>query len=262
MRPITRWIAWLPVLAWLAGCTIGQPASESGGPGLASDETLAHRRARLRLALATAYYQQGQDAVALEELRQSLAHRNDHAAAWNLRGLVLMRQGQWEPARESLVRAMALAPQDADPVHNLGWLMCQRPDARLAEAEQLLQRALGLVASAKTWMALGLCQQRAGNLERAGTSLQQALILAPDQPQALWPLAQVLYSQGRWQQAWDTLARLHAGHAASAESLWLAIRAARRIDNGEMASQEMAQLRREFGRSPQAQALDKGWFDE
>jgi len=258
---MARCIAWLPVLAWLAGCAAG-PGVVPTEPGPVADETLAHKRARLRLELATAYYQQGQDAVALEELGQSLTHRRDNAAAWSLRGLVLMRQGQWAPARESLERAVALAPQDADLLHNLGWLMCQQPDAPLDQAEQHLQRALALAASARTWTALGLCQQRAGQLGQAQASLQQALALSPDQPQALWPLAQVLYSQGRWQQAWDTLARLHARQAASAESLWLAIRAARRLDNGELARREMVQLRQEFARSPQAQALDKGWFDE
>lgn len=246
---------------WLAGCT-AMPPPPSQGPPQASDETLSHKRARLRLELATAYYEQGQDAVALEELRQSLALRPDLAPAWHLRGLVLMRQGQWDPARESLERSLALAPQDADLLHNLGWLMCQQPQPRPDEAEALFRRALATAVSAKTWTALGLCQQRAGQAERAQASLQQALALAPDQAQALWPLAQVLYAQGQWQQAWDTLARLHARHAASAPSLWLAIRAARKLDNGELARPAMAQLRQEFGRSPQAQALDKGWFDE
>lgn len=248
--------------AWLAGCAVVPGELRPSEPARAVEEAPAHKRARLRLELATAYYQQGQDAVALEELRQSLAHRSDLAAAWNLQGLVLMRQGQWVPARESLERGLSLAPQDADLAHNLGWLLCQQPEPRLEQAEQLFQRALAMAGSARTWTALGLCQQRADQLERAQASLERALAWAPDQALALWPLAQVLYRQGRWQQAWDTLAQLHARQAASAESLWLAIRAAHKLDNGELAREATVQLRQQHGRSPQAQALDKGWFDE
>ncbi len=264
-----RSAATLALAAWLAGCGAPQVPQPPHPWRAVSGESPARERARLRLELATAYYLQGQDAVALEELRQALAHDPDSAAAWNLQGLVHLRQQQWRAAQEGFERALALAPGDADVLHNLGWLRCQPPQPRLAEAEPLLRQALALSQAqarteqaAKTWAALGLCQQRAGRLDEAAQSLQQSLAMVPGQPRALWPLAQVLHAQGRWPQAWTALAQWHAQEKPSAESLWLALRLARKLDNAPLAGQLAQQLRQEFGRSPQAQALDKGWFDE
>ena len=251
----------------LAGCA--QPVAKSsdarGDWATESDESPARKRARLRLELATAYYQQGQDAVALDEVKQALAHDPAQAAAWNLRGLVYLRQADWALARESFERAVSLAPQDADLAHNLGWLLCQQPQPRMAEAEAQFRQALTYARTgqaAKTWVALGLCQMRDARPPQSEASLRQALQLEPAQPRALWPLAQVLAGQGRWDLARDTLLQLHAIEKPSAESLWLAVRAARKLDNAQLLREASQQLRQEFGRSRQAQALDKGWFDE
>lgn len=230
-----------------------------------SDESPARKRARLRLELATAYYQQGQDAVALDEVKQALTHDAGLAAGWNLRGLIYLRQQAWGLAQDSFERGLVLAPGDADLAHNLGWLLCQQSEPRPAEAERWLQRALVQARpdqSARTWSALALCQQRAGRPQEALASLAQSLAIAPGQPQVLWLLAQAQHAQALWPEAWDTLAQLHARQKPSAQSLWLAVRVARKLDNAEFARQAAQQLRQEFGRSPQAQALDKGWFDE
>jgi type IV pilus assembly protein PilF len=262
-RPISLLTGLLATL--LAACAVPQAPAPRTDWTTESDESLAHRRARLRLELAAAYYQQNQDAVALDEVKQALAHDAGHAAAWNLRGLIYLRQQEWALAGESFERALALAPSDADAAHNLGWLRCQQPQPKWAEAEQWFGQSLAQARAepaAKTWTALGLCQQRAGRLEDARASLAKALALAPGQPRTLWPLAQVLYSQAQWQPSWEALAQLHAIEKPSAESLWLAVRVARKLDNAPWARQAEQQLRQQFGRSPQAQALDKGWFDE
>lgn len=263
-RRLTAWLAVL-LASLLTGCASPEGADARSGWTTESDEAPASRRARLRLDLAAAYYQQAQDAVALDEVKLALAHDPGYAAAWNLRGLIYLRQKEWVLARESFERALAWAPGDADVAHNLGWLLCQQPQPQWAESERWFMQSLTQARSepaAKTWTALGLCQQRAGRLEAAGASLAKALALNPGQPRALWPLAQVLYGQGQWQASWDTLMQLHAQEKASAESLWLAVRAARKLDNAAWVRQAGQQLRQEFGRSPQAQSLDKGWFDE
>lgn len=265
-RSIHRWLA-VGAALFLAACA--QPAVNSSGPDTGSvteaDESPARKRARLRLELATAYYQQGQDSVALDEVTKALAHEPSSAVAWNLRGLVYLRQSEWQLARESFERSVSLAPRDADLAHNFGWLLCQQPQPRLAEAEAQFKRALTHATRAqagKTWVALALCQQRSSRFDEAESSLRQALQLEPGQPRALWPLAQLLAAQGRWALAQDALEQLHASEKASAESLWLAIRAARKLDNAQLLRDASQQLRQEFGRSRQAQALDKGWFDE
>lgn len=257
--------------AMLAACA--QPPTGAPGPQDRSARTAeltaspAGQRARLRLALATAYYQQGQHAVALDELRQALAADPDWVPALNLQGLAHLGLGQWSLAQASLQRALALAPQDPDTAHNLAWTLCQHPGARERHAESvsLFQRALAqpeYAQPARTWAALGVCQQRAGMPDLAEASLRQALALEPSNPALALLLAQTLFDRGRWQESRQWLDQAHAAQPASAQSLWLAVRLARKLDNLPWLRQMADQLRNEFGRSPQALALDKGLFDE
>lgn len=266
-----RPLHWALVLALASGGCAWQTtrtASDAGGHWITeSDEPAAHRRARLRLELALAYYQQGQDAVALDEVKRALAAHPGHAPAWNLRGLIYLRLAQWPLAEDSFRRALALAPRDPDAAHNYGWMLCQHPQAaaRHAEAVGWMHQALaqpGYAQAARTWTALAWCQQRAGRWAEAQASLVQAQALAPQDARLLLLQAQLHHARGQWAQADAQLALLHARQPASAESLWLAIRVARKLDNQALERQLALQLRQDFGRSPQAQAYDKGLFDE
>ena len=265
---LTVALAWLLGLAacsgpvWRPG---GQPDQRQASD--ASDASPSRQLARLRLALATAYYQQGQDEVAMDALKQALASDPDLVPALNLRGLVHLRLGQWSQAQSSLQRALELAPQDADVAHNLAWTLCQHPQAQVPHEEvaALFQRALAqpdYAHAARSWAALGLCQQRVQRLPQAQASLTQAWLLAPDHLSFALLLAQLHADRGQWLEASQVLVQAHLRTPATAQSLWLAARAARKLDNQALFRQWAEQLRQEFGRSPQALALDKGLFDE
>lgn len=277
---VRAWAVWVVLAGLLSLTACSAPATRSAGetgerPEHASAESLAasaaQRRANLRLALATAYYQQGQDEVALDELRQALTSQPDLVPALNLRGLVHLRLGQWPLAERSLQQALALAPQDPDVAHNLAWTLCQQPrvqpqtQAQYDDMAALFQRALaqpGYAHVARSWTALGVCQQRAARLPQAQASLAQAWTVEPANLWVAVLLAQVQGEQGLWQEASQVLAQAHARLPASAQSLWMSVKAARKLDNQDLFRQLSEQLRQEFGRSPQALALDKGLFDE
>ena len=75
----------------LGGCATngGTSAPESSADLVTpSDEPEARRRARIRLELASNYFEMGQTAVALDEVKQSLASDPTYADAYNLRGLI------------------------------------------------------------------------------------------------------------------------------------------------------------------------------
>jgi type IV pilus assembly protein PilF len=273
---VRAWAAWAALAGLLSLAACSAPATRSAVEAGASQEKVtvasaAHRRAGLRLALAKAYYQQGQDEVALDQLRQALASQPDLVPALNLRGLVHLRLGQWPQAERSLQQALALAPEDADVAHNLAWTLCQQPQtqpqtqAQYKDMAALFLRALaqpGYAHAARSWAALGVCQQRAARLPQAEASLAQAWRLEPANLSVAVLLAQLHVEQGQWPQASQVLEQAHARLPASAQSLWLAVRAARKLDNQALFRQRAEQLRQEFGRSPQALALDKGLFDE
>jgi len=277
---VRPWAVWAALTALLSLSACSAPATRSvGEAGEEQDRATAEpsaapaaqRRAGLRLALATAYFQQGQDEVALDELRQALASQPDLVPALNLRGLVHLRLGQWPQAERSLQRALALAPQDADVAHNLAWTLCQQPQPQPQTQVQyedmvaLFQRALaqpGYAHAARSWTALGVCQQRAARLPQAQASLVQAWRLEPASLPVAVLLAQVHGALSQWQEASQVMAQAHARLPASAQSLWMAAKVARKLDNQALFRQSVEQLRQEFGRSPQALALDKGLFDE
>ena len=138
------WISLCWVAVLLAGCAGGQggAALTGGKPDIVtdSDEPDIRRRARLRLELASGYFEQGQTNVALDELKQALVVDPNFADAYNLRGLVYMRLNDIPLAEDSFRRALTLNPRDADAAHNYGWLLCQQ--ARYRESSQLFAQAI------------------------------------------------------------------------------------------------------------------------
>ena len=134
---ITRWLAIEALLLsalLLVGCAtsgqLGSGQTEVGVNGndmvTESDEPDERKRARLRVELASGYFEQGQTKVALDEIKQALNADSNYAPAYSLRGLVYMRMNENRLAEESFRRAMAINPRDASVSHNLGWLLCQQ----------------------------------------------------------------------------------------------------------------------------------------
>ena len=182
----------------LSGCaTAPGGARLEGDPVTESDETPERRRARIRLELAAGYFEEGRTEIALDEIKQALANDPQYAPAYNLRGLVYLRLSEPRQAEESFRRALALDPRDGDTLHNLGWLQCQQ--GRHEEAGQAFQRALasvGYTGQAKTLMAQGLCQARAGRPLEAERSLSRAYELDAANPVTGYNLARLLFERG------------------------------------------------------------------
>ena len=113
--------------AGLSGCANNQgisgPAAGKSDLVTESDEPESRRRARLRLELATGYFEQGQTNVALDELKQALIADPTYVDAYNLRGLVYMRLNDLPLAEDSFKRALAINSRDADVAHNYGWFL-------------------------------------------------------------------------------------------------------------------------------------------
>ncbi|MEI7783204.1 MAG: tetratricopeptide repeat protein [Betaproteobacteria bacterium] len=231
---------WLAALALVVLAACAAPPEELlalGDRPTESDRSSDDRRSQLRLELARSYLAQGQVWVALDEVKQALALNPDAAGAWNLRGIVYAQLGDVQRAQLSFERALALAPRDAEAAHNQAWLICHQMgevQGRNAQAQADLQRVLAQAGpaqaahSAPIWLALATCQARAGQAA----------------------------------QALDSLAQPGLQQAQSAQTLWLAAKLARKLDNAERVRQLGGQLLERFGRSPQAAAFDKGAWDE
>jgi len=228
-----------------------------------SDETDTRRRARLRLELASGYFEEGKTEVALDEVKQAMAIDPSFAEAYDLRGLILMRLNDNAAAEENFRRAISLSPRDANPHHNLGWLLCQQ--GRYNDAQQSFDAAMAVPiynGRARTLMAQGICQARAGQIADAEKSLAKSYELDPGNPITGYNLANLLFRRGDNSRAQFYIRRINNSELANAESLWLGIKVERRMNDALAARQLGDQLKKRFGTTREAAAYERGAFDE
>jgi type IV pilus assembly protein PilF len=267
-------------MAGLVGCagqtTSSVVASPTGGSAdvrpttprtdlaTASDVTDIEKRARIRLELAAEYFAQGRSAVALDEVKQALVADPNLPQAYNLRGLIYAGMSEFDLAEDSFRRALALNARDADTLHNYGWYLCQR--SRHAESVALFERALAVPQyrdRARTLLAQGVCDARAGDLAGAEKTLQKAYELDPSNPATAVNLADVLYRRGEYERARFYVKRVNATEQLSnAETLWLAARIENKLGNRQGVDEFGKSLKERFPRSREASRFDLRRFDD
>jgi type IV pilus assembly protein PilF len=247
----------------VAGCAAPDTTSASSRFETPSDESPTRRRARIRLELASGYFEQGKTAVALDEIKQVIAIDPSFPQAWDLRGLIMMQLNDNKAAEQSFRQALSLSPRDANVHHNLGWLLCE--EKRYPEAQQAFDVAMAnptYQGRARTLLAQGVCQARAGREADAEKSLSRAYELDPGNPVTGYNLAKLLYGRGDNQKALFYIRRLNNSELANAESLWLGIKVERRMHNTVAMRQLGDVLKSRFSGSPQAAAYERGAFDD
>ena len=271
-RLLAASFAGVAVAFLIGGCvntrtTTTSLADTSSGKGAEivteSDESSRQRRARLRLELASGYFEHGQNTVALDEIKQALVADPNYADAYSLRGLVYMRLDDAGMAEDSFRRAIAINPRDPNVRHNYGWLLCQQN--RYGDAAQQFSAALAVPSytdRAKTLMTQGVCELRAGQRPEAERSLMQAYEIDAGNPVVGFNLASLLAQREEWSRAQFYIRRVNNSPSASAETLWLGIKIERRLNNREAVAQLGGQLQRRFPQSREAIAYERGNFND
>jgi type IV pilus assembly protein PilF len=263
-----RAIAW----SWLAGTLLalgGCAAAPAGDVGSSrdivteSDEPESRKRARIRMELAVGYFEQGQTNVALDELKQVIAADPSFPDAYNLRGLIYMRLNDMRQAEDSFKRAVTLNPRDGNVQHNYGWMLCQQ--SRYDESLRAFDAAMAnptYAGRAKTLMAQGVCETRAGRFEQAERSLARAYELDAGNPVTGFNLANLLFRRGDFTRAQFYIRRLNNSELANAETLWLGVKVERRLGDQVAMRQLGEQLKKRFPQSREVTAYERGAFDE
>lgn len=232
--------------------------------GVADEQSETQRRASIRLDLASAYFSEGRMDDALSEVRLALASVPDMPQALNLRGLVLAAMGEDAQASESFKRALQVAPNDTDVMHNYGWYLCQR--GKYAEAQAQFARVLATPqyrSPSRTLLIQGICESRAGQLEKAEQTLLRAYELDAGNPATAMNLADVLYRRGDFERARFYVRRVNNNaELRNPESLWLAARVENRLGNAQGVRDLGNQLRSSYPASREAAAFERGGFDE
>ena len=229
-----------------------------------NEDTARTRRARARLELAAAYFQQGQTDVALEEVKQSLQADPNSPEAYNLRGLIYSGMGDDVQAEESFRRAQSINPRDPDIMHNYGWFLCQR--RRFDEAAGQFNQALAIpqyTGVSRTLLTSGICEWRAGHLDTAEATLKRAYDSAPSNPVIGVNLAEVLFQRGDYERARFYIRRVNQSEETSnAPSHRLCARTEMKLGNQQGANELGLQLRNRFPKSRESLSFDRGSFNE
>lgn len=260
---------WSKVLAPLffammaAGCatTVDQseikPMNDTSG-----NESDARARARIHAELAAGYFEIGNFGVALEEVNIAMQADPSYATAFNVAALVFTALKDDRRAEENFIRALRLSPGDPDSNHNYGGFLCQRKreDEGIKYLMTAVQNPL-YQAPERSFVNAGVCAKRKGDDVAAKTFFLRAVTIRPNQPQALFHLADMSYTEKNYAASQGFLRRYAQSSPATADVLWLAVRVERRLGNSMAEQSYSQQLRKNFPESKEAAALLAGQFD-
>ena len=250
----------------LGGCaTVPGSGFDSSSERPVSDrppETQAQARAKINTDLGLAYFEIGRFDVALDEAKVALSHDSAYAPAYHLMGIVYMFLDNVPAARENLQRAISLAPNDPEINNSYGWFQCVQGEvregmARLAAAARNPYYRF----PARAYTNQGLCHLRQGEDSAALEQFRRAAQLDPDNVQAQFQVAAILYRLGDYAAASQRLTDFHQRREPTAESVWLALRVERRLGNRDAEASYAAQLRGRFAESAEYQSMMQGNFE-
>ncbi len=266
--PVAATMALVALMGFLVGCATQAPFTGPSGDTkdlvTASDESDGSKRARVRMELASGYFERGQMTTALDQVKLAIVADPSFSEAFNLRGLIYANLGDERLAEESFRRALQLNPRDADTMQNFGYFLCQKK--RYPEATALFDQALAKPQyrdAGRTLLTKGVCLAIAGQLLEAEASLQRAYELEPTNPAVAVNLSEVLYKRGDFERARFYVRRVNAVPAfVNAQTLWLAARIEKGIGNRPGVQEFGDQLRRRFPDSREFASFQRGNFDE
>ncbi len=266
MTAYGRLLICVVVLNVVVGCANpgdGSSPSSRADFATASDETDMQKRAKIRLELAVGYLEQGQTNVALDEVKLAIAADPRSAEAFSLRGLIYMRLNDFGLARDSFNRGIVLNPRDGNILHNLGWLACQ--ESRYPEAILNFDKALSspnYSGQSKTFLAKGVCLLRTGDARQAENYFLRSFELDAGNPITTFNLANLLYKRNDFVRSQFYIRRLNNNDHVNAESLWLATKIEKKLNNTQGVILLSDRLRKQFPTSREFGLFERGAFDE
>lgn len=221
-------------------------------------------RAKIHTELAAAYYEAGNPAVALEELRIALEADSGYVQAYSVRGLVHAQLKENAKAEEDFQRALRIAPKNPDVNNNYGWFLCETGQPR-----QSIQYFLNAVKDPLyetpevAYANAGKCALKAGDMDGAQEYLLQALRLARSQaPETRYHLANVFYLRGNLDESKVYLNEaVKTMERPTPEALWLGVRLERKLGNKAGEGSYASQLRSRYPTSKEYQLFLKGNFE-
>lgn len=237
-----------------------EPPANTRGQGASEPRN----RAKIHTELGAMYFQGGNMAVALDELRIALDADSSYFQAHSVRGLVYTALKEYAKAESEFQRALSFAPNDPEVNNNYGWFLCETGKERQSIAYFLNALKNPLYETPdRAYTNAGTCALKAGDLEGAQGYLLQAVQFSRDGAMlARLQLAKVFYKRGIYEES-----RLYLSDALkmmeppSADALWLGVRVERKLGNRSNEGGYASQLRSRYPTSAEYQEFLKGNFE-
>jgi len=206
--------------------------------------------------LGANYMQQGRMDVAKESLDKALELAPDDTQANNMMALLQWRLRNYDAADIHFRRATSAAARGVNPnaQHNYGAFLCER--GRLDEALAWFERAVANPQYATPELAnfnAGLCALKKPDRAAAERYFRAALVREPRYAPALLAMARLSLEAGNALSARGFLARYDKVGAETAESLWLGVRVEHALRNRNAEANYAVRLRGRFPDAPETQ---------
>lgn len=260
---LVRRLAVIALCGALSACaTVPDDAALKPASPTVGDEAPERLRARLRTQLAASYFEIGNMSVALEEIKEALRADPNYGPAYNVAGLIYAQLKEDRMAEQSFQRAISINPGDHDALNNYGQYLCQRGQER-----ESIKYFLAAVKNPlypfpdRSYVNAGVCSRRAGNPAGADEYFRAALKVRPNQPQALYHLADMAYGRGDLNAAKANLSLLAQAGVDTPEVLWLGLRVVRKLGDRTAEASYASQLRNKFPKSAETRMLNAGQYE-
>jgi type IV pilus assembly protein PilF len=222
LRAVTLAGLFAVTLSGLSACV----TTKTGGLAEKADEQKAYDTS---LQLARAYIAKGEWNQAKRHLQYVESVEKDRPETLEALALVFQNTGELELAEDYYKRAIKAAPDLVRTRNNYAAFLYSLE--RYPEAAQQLEVVVGDLLYERrleAFVNLGRCYLKLDELDKAENAFRRALLMQGDDPQALLPMAEVQFRQGRYADSQHFFDVYRAKvKQQSAASLWLGIRLAK-----------------------------------
>ena len=236
----------------LSACETLKGSSDERG------ESKLSARARSHTELGAAYFQQNKLDIALDEFKYAAQIDPTYAQAYNGLGLVYAALGEDAKADVNFKKAIQLEPGNSESHNNYGSFLCARKhyDESITHFLKAVKNPLYATPNL-AYANAGICSIRKNDIENAEIYLSKALQIEPLTHPAATQLADIQLKRGDASTAQKTLQNALVS-SPNPETLWLAIKIARALDDKNSEASYALQLRQQYPNSEQARLLLSG----
>lgn len=232
----------------LAGCASSAERQE--------EKDKANRLAETHVLLGSSYLQRGQLDVAKEELDKALKVAPDHSQANNIMAVLQWRFKDYDKAERLFRKALASDENNASAQHNYGAFLCDR--GKISEGVRHFDSAAANPLygyTAEVNLNAGVCLMKKPMPVAAEKYFREALHLNPKLSGALFQMARISLDSGQALSARGFIERYFQSAEDTPESLFLAVKIERALQNKNAEASYALRLRGKFPTSPEVAKL-------